>query len=63
MTENPPTVQRGTDLDDATRLLLTKRIQRLPVVDDEGRLVGVLSRGSLVKAAMQLRAQAQAAAN
>ncbi len=37
------------------RLLLTKKIHRLPVVDEKGRLVGVLSRGNIVKAALALR--------
>lgn len=44
------------------RLLLTKKIHRLPVVDAEGKLVGVLSRGNIVKAALALRQQAAAAA-
>ena len=37
------------------RLLLSKKIHRLPVVDAEGKLVGVLSRGNLVKAALAVR--------
>ena len=39
----------------AARLLLSKKIHRLPVVDAEGKLVGVLSRGNLVKAALAVR--------
>jgi CBS domain-containing protein len=37
------------------RLLLSKKIHRLPVVTGEGKLVGVLSRGNLVKAALAVR--------
>lgn len=37
------------------RLLLSKKIHRLPVVNGEGKLVGVLSRGNLVKAALAVR--------
>jgi CBS domain-containing protein len=50
----------------ARRLLLSKKIHRLPVVDGSGRLVGVLSRGNLVKAALAVRkaaAQAQQASS
>ena len=47
---------------EAARLLLTKKIHRLPVVDASGSLVGVLSRGNLVKAALMIRQQAAAAA-
>jgi len=34
---------------------LTKKIHRLPVVDSSGQLVGVLSRGNIVKAALEMR--------
>jgi CBS domain-containing protein len=36
-------------------VLLSKKIHRLPVVDGQGKLVGVLSRGNLVKAALAVR--------
>ena len=50
-------LQLGQILNDTTNnfdtsLLLSKKIHRLPVVDASGRLVGVLSRGNLVKAAL-----------
>jgi len=35
-----------------------KKIRRLPVVDAQGYLVGVLSRSNLVKAALALRSSA-----
>jgi CBS-domain-containing membrane protein len=37
------------------RLLLAKKIHRLPVVDAQGNLIGILSRGNLVKAALAVR--------
>jgi CBS domain-containing protein len=58
MSSNPITVTADTDLDEAARIILVKRIRRLPVVDADGRLVGVLSRGNLVKAALALRTAA-----
>lgn len=55
MTATPITVRPETGLDEAATLLLSKKIHRLPVVDAEGKLVGVLSRGNLVKAALAVR--------
>ncbi|KAF6257882.1 inosine-5'-monophosphate dehydrogenase [Scenedesmus sp. NREL 46B-D3] len=55
MTATPITVHPETDLDAAATLLLSKKIHRLPVVDAQGQLVGVLSRGNLVKAALAVR--------
>eukprot|EP00879_Flechtneria_rotunda_P002756 GHRR01002965.1.p1 GENE.GHRR01002965.1~~GHRR01002965.1.p1 ORF type:complete len:214 (+),score=51.62 GHRR01002965.1:279-920(+) len=55
MTATPITVHPNVSLDEAAMLLLAKKIHRLPVVDDSGKLVGVLSRGNLVKAALAVR--------
>jgi len=55
MTATPITVRPETGLDEAATLLLSKKIHRLPVVDAEGKLIGVLSRGNLVKAALAVR--------
>ncbi len=43
MTENPVTVGRDTDLFDAIRTLRDHEVRRVPVVDDDGRLSGILS--------------------
>lgn len=47
----------------AHRILLVNRIHRLPVVDERGVLVGVLSKSNLVKAALALRTAAAASNN
>jgi CBS domain-containing protein len=45
-----PTVQEHTSLDEAIRLMVEKDRKRLPVVDAEGRLSGLISRGELLHA-------------
>ncbi|MBN1138067.1 MAG: DUF190 domain-containing protein [Anaerolineae bacterium] len=49
MTPQPISVRPDTPLLDALQLLLEHRIKRLPVVDDEGRLVGLLGRGGVLQ--------------
>jgi CBS domain-containing protein len=55
MTPNPVTVDKGTSLEKAARLLLDKRIRRLPVVDEGRNLVGMFSRGDVIRAALKAR--------
>mmetsp|Transcript_9211 Transcript_9211/g.19708 ORF Transcript_9211/g.19708 Transcript_9211/m.19708 type:complete len:206 (+) Transcript_9211:96-713(+) len=55
MTANPVVVTPNTNLNDATSILLTKKIRRLPVVDKEGHLIGLVSRRDVVKAALAHR--------
>ncbi|XP_047341763.1 CBS domain-containing protein CBSX1, chloroplastic-like [Impatiens glandulifera] len=55
MTPAPLVVHEETDLFEAVRLLLETRHRRLPVVDNEGRLVGVLTRGDVVRAALKIK--------
>ena len=50
MTANPITVTPETPLLDALRLLLQHKIKRLPVVDAEGRMVGLVGRGAIMQA-------------
>jgi predicted transcriptional regulator len=59
MTKNPICVSRDTCMDEAARLLLLKKIHRLPVVNENGELVGVLSRGNVVKAVLRLHQEAK----
>ena len=49
MTSPAVTVQPGDSLAQAARLMHRKKVKRLPVMNAKGRLVGVVSRGDLVK--------------
>ena len=51
MTTNVVSVQSGTSITQAVRLMLQKRISGLPVVDDAGQLVGVVTEGDFVRRA------------
>jgi len=48
MTTTVLTVQPGTELKDAAALLAEHRVSGLPVVDDEGHVLGVLSEGDIL---------------
>jgi predicted transcriptional regulator len=48
MTANPITIRPDAPLADAAHLMLDKRVNRLPVVDDHQRLVGILTRHDLL---------------
>lgn len=50
MTSPAITITPDADIRDAARMLDEKRVKRLPVVDDDHRLVGVISRADIVKA-------------
>ena len=54
MTSKPLTVEPDADLRDAARLLVTRRIRRLPVVEN-GHLVGLLSVADVIHALAQLK--------
>ena len=49
MTEDPHTVGPDATLEEAATLLHTHDVSRLPVVDDDGRLVGLLARGDIIR--------------
>ncbi|GAV71860.1 CBS domain-containing protein [Cephalotus follicularis] len=55
MTPSPLVVRETTNLEDAARLLLETKYRRLPVVDGEGKLVGIITRGNVVRAALQIK--------
>lgn len=48
MTSNPITVKPQTSLQDAIKVMVEKKISGLPVVDDAGKLVGVISESDLM---------------
>ncbi|XVF01288.1 hypothetical protein REPUB_Repub04eG0074900 [Reevesia pubescens] len=55
MTPSPLVVCETTNLEDAARLLLETKYRRLPVVDGDGKLVGIITRGNVVRAALQIK--------
>ncbi|XWS68051.1 hypothetical protein CRYUN_Cryun04dG0057100 [Craigia yunnanensis] len=55
MTPSPLIVRETTNLEDAARLLLETKYRRLPVVDGDGKLVGIITRGNVVRAALQIK--------
>jgi CBS domain-containing protein len=50
MSKNLVTVTEETSIDEVIELLVTKKIIRVPVVDTEGRLIGIVSRRDILKA-------------
>lgn len=55
MTPDPLVVRPETNIEAAARILLQKKVRRLPVVDDSGRLIGMFTRGDVIKAALRAR--------
>lgn len=55
MTPAPLVVEETTNLEDAARLLLKTKYRRLPVVDNAGKLVGIITRGNVVRAALDIK--------
>lgn len=49
MSSPPVTVTVGTTVAEAARLAANASVKRLPVVDDRGRLVGIVTRGELLQ--------------
>ena len=49
MTAPAVTALSGTTIAAATRLMDGRHVKRLPVIDDLGRLIGIVSRGDLLK--------------
>ena len=54
MTKQPVTVKRNTAIIDAVGKMLAKRINCLPVIDDEGRVCGIVTSTDLLKSYQQL---------
>lgn len=48
MTTEPITVTPQTPLEDAIKLLVERKISGLPVIDDKGKIVGVISESDLM---------------
>ena len=50
MTATPLTIAADASVEDAATVMHDKNVSRLPVVDGDGALVGIISRGDIVKA-------------
>ena len=50
MTRSPITVDRNTTIAEAARLMIDRKVKRLPVVDPNGHLEGIVSRGDILVA-------------
>ena len=50
MTSKPITITLDASVSQAAELILNQRINRLPVIDDVGKLVGIVTRNDLLKA-------------
>jgi len=50
MNKEPITTEPEADIKEVAAVLDIHRIKRLPVVDHEGRLVGIISRGDIIRA-------------
>jgi len=53
MTSPVVTVTPGTSTDDCARGMAEYRVRRIPVIDDQGRLCGMVSQADLARAAPQ----------
>jgi len=51
MTRNPVTISENASIDDGLHLMRERRVRRLPVLDDAGRMVGIVSDKDLLHAA------------
>mmetsp|Transcript_34298 Transcript_34298/g.89084 ORF Transcript_34298/g.89084 Transcript_34298/m.89084 type:complete len:244 (+) Transcript_34298:201-932(+) len=55
MSTNVYTVSPDTSIEDAAKLLLSKDVRRVPVLDANGNMVGIMSRSNIVQAAVKAR--------
>ena len=51
MTRDPVSIRAGDTLARATHLMAERRLKRLPVVEDDAKLVGIISRADILRAA------------
>ncbi len=53
MTRNPVTVSAETTISEAARIMMEKKIGGLPVVDDTGRLAGIITESDIFRLVVQ----------
>jgi CBS domain-containing protein len=49
MTRNVSSVKADDDLDEVERLMSGQQVRRIPVVDDHGRVVGIIAQADLAR--------------
>ncbi len=54
MSKNPVTITKDTTVEEAARLMVDQDLSCLPVIDEEGRLVGIVSKSDLFKILLEL---------
>lgn len=50
MSQDPVTISPDKPLKDAAQLMHEKEVRRLPVIDAQGQVIGILTRGDIVRA-------------
>ncbi|KAM1048169.1 hypothetical protein ACFX13_028018 [Malus domestica] len=55
MTPAPVVVSETTNLEGVARMLLETKYRRLPVVNESGKLIGIITRGNIIRAALQMK--------
>ncbi len=50
MTSNPLAIKPNKLLKEAAKLMHEKKVHRLPVLDDAGKVIGILTRGDVIRA-------------
>ena len=54
MTKDPITVRPDYTLEETSRILLEKKISGVPVINDEGRMIGIITRDDLLRVLINL---------
>jgi len=61
MTPNPLSLHAGATLEEAERIMEEARIRRIPIVDDRGRLIGIIAQEDLTRVGSEAGAATAAA--
>lgn len=54
MTKNPVTITKDTTVEEAARLMIDQDLSCLPVIDEDGKLVGIVSKSDMFKILLEL---------
>lgn len=50
MSDNPITIESNQSVKKAAQILHDKQIRRLPVVDEQGKVIGIITQGDIIRA-------------